>query len=152
GTVQRAGSMSVNIDANSLLIVPFGFNLNTGFGTLNSSGIVHSAGTPLVVPVGKGFGGQGTINDPVTCSGTIQAQVNGGINLANGLLVSGSGAVNLGSGTLGVNDMTSGISSGSFASASLVIGAQSRGMFSQSAGTSMPKTLYIDNGTYSLSG
>ena len=49
------------------------------------------------MPAGQGFGGWGSINDPVNCQGTITAACGGVINLNNGLTLSGSGNVNLGS-------------------------------------------------------
>ena len=152
GAVTNAGSMSVNIDANSLLIVPAGFNLGSGFGTLNSQGIDHVAGTVLVVPAGHGFTGQGAINDPVNCQGTILAPTGGSINLVNGLLLSGTGVVSLGSGTLTVNDPISAITGGSLSAATQVIGAQGTGTFSQYGGNSKLTALYVNNGTYNLSG
>ena len=65
GTWTNLGTMSVNMGANSLLIVPAGFNTATGFGSFTTQGLVHTAGTTLTVPAGKGFGGWGSINDPV---------------------------------------------------------------------------------------
>jgi hypothetical protein len=153
GTIQNTGSMSVGIDANSLLLLPAGFNLATGFGTLNLLGIAHVGGSALVVPAGMGFSGQVAINDPVNCQGTILAASGGSINLTNGLSLSGSGVVNLGSGTLSVNDPNSGVTSGSLSAAVLSIGASGAGVFSQSGGTStLTTSLFLNNGTYNLSG
>ncbi len=59
GTWQNLGSMAVSMGANSLLIVPAGFNPSTGFGSYSSLGLTHTAGTTLIVPAGQGFGGQG---------------------------------------------------------------------------------------------
>ena len=96
GTLQNVGAMSVSVDGNSLLIVPAGFNPATGFGSLNSSGLIHNAGTTLLVPAAQGFSGQGSIVDPVVCQGTIAAVSGGGsINLGNGLSVSGTAKVRL---------------------------------------------------------
>ena len=90
GTWTNLGKMSVNMGANSLLIVPAGFNTATGFGSFTTQGLVHTAGTTLTVPAGKGFGGWGSINDPVNCQGTITAASGGVIDLNNGLILSGS--------------------------------------------------------------
>ena len=120
GTLQNVGSMLVNVDSNSLLIVPSTFNPLTGFSKLTSSGLTHVAGTTLVVPAGKGFGGWGSINDPVVCQGTITAAagistyLNLGINLNAGLTLSGAGNVALGTGSLTVNDTASAVTGGLF--------------------------------------
>ena len=90
---------------NSLLIVPAGFNPSTGFASLQHLGLTHTLGTTLTVPAGQGFGGSGSINDPVNCQGTITATSGGAINLSGGLTLSGTGTVNLGSGNLTTNDL-----------------------------------------------
>ena len=87
--------LSVNMGPNSLLIVPPGFNTATGLGSYSSLGLTHVAGTTLTVPAGTGFGGIGSINDPVVCQGTITASQGYSINLNNGLVLSGNGSVNL---------------------------------------------------------
>ena len=112
GTLKGVGSMSVDMGANSLLLLPAGFNTATGFGSYISAGLTHTAGTILTVPAGKGFVGADSINDPVVRQGTIAAAGNGVINLGNGLVLSGNGSVNLGGGSLTVNDPASGISGG----------------------------------------
>jgi autotransporter-associated beta strand protein len=152
GAIQNTGSMSVSVDSKSLLLLPAGFNLATGFGTLNSLGITHVLGTTFVVPAGTGFSGQLTITDPVTCQGSILAPTGSSISLTNGLALSGTGVVALGSGTLTVNDPTSGITGGSLSAAAQSIGARGTGIFTQSGGTSKLNTLFVDNGTYNLSG
>ncbi len=152
GAVQNTCSMSISIDSNSLLIVPAGFSLADGFGMLNSQGITHNAGTTLVVPAGKGFSLSLATNDPVSCQGTILAPSGGSISLGNGLALSGTGLVGLGSGTLTVNDPISGITSGSLSAATQSIGARGAGVFTQSGGSSKLTNLYVDNGTYNLSG
>ena len=130
--------------ANSLLIVPAGFNPATGFAGYSSLGMTHVAGTTLNVPAGQGFAGTGSINDPVACQGTITTASGYGLNLANGLVVSGNGNVNLGIGSSGsglnggiltVNDFTSGISGGSTSAAYQYLGKGGTGLFTHSAGT-----------------
>ena len=63
----------MSLGANSLLIVPAGFNTATGFGQFHLLGLTHTAGTTLNVPAGQGFRGWGSIDDPVNCQGTITA-------------------------------------------------------------------------------
>lgn len=155
GTIENASSMSVDMSANALLIVPTGFDPVTGLGL--SKGLVHVAGATLVVPAGQGFGGAGVITDPVVCEGTILAS--GNINLDNGLVLSGSGTVvRLNGGSLTVNDTLSGMSGGSLSANNQYVGKNGSGIFTHSAGTNViPTCLYLgynagDNGTYKLSG
>ena len=159
GTLQNVGATIVSMDANSLLIVPPGLNPSTAFGSCTCLGLpAHTTGTPLVVPAGQGFGGLGSINDSVTCHGTITAASGGSINLNNGLVLSGTGAVSLGGGTLTTNDTASGISSGSLSANGVNIGTTATGVFTQSGGTNtISNALYLgsnagSSGTYSLSG
>jgi len=113
GTIVNAGSMSFNVGSNSLVLVPSGVNLASVFGSYSNAGMTHVPGTTLVVPAGQGFGGSGTISDPVNCQGTITGAPNSGINLKNGLVLSGNGSVAVGStGWIDVNDSVSGMGGG----------------------------------------
>ena len=103
GNLANARSISLVLGPNSLLILPSGFDPSTAFAAYSNAGMTHTAGTTLVVPAGQGFGGWGSINDPVNCQGTIAAGSGGFLNLTAGLTVSGTGTVNLGSGSLTVN-------------------------------------------------
>ena len=143
GTWENLSGMSVNMGANSLLIVPADFNTSTGFANFSTAGLpVHVAGTTLTVPAGKGFGGWGSIDDPVVCQGTIAAASGGVINLGNGLLLGGSGSVNLGSNSsLTVNDITSGITGGSLSATTQYVGKTGTGLFTQSAGSNSGESL-----------
>ena len=158
GTWKNLGDLSVNMAANSLLIVPAGFNPATGFASYSSLGLTHVAGTTLTVPAGMGFGGIGSINDPVVCQGTITASSNGTINLDNGLMLSGNGNINLGNaGSLTVNNAVSGISGGSLNATNQYVGKGGTGSFAHSGGTNAYSDLYLgyntgDSGTYTLSG
>jgi autotransporter-associated beta strand protein len=160
GTLTSVGSMNVSMGTGSLLIVPSGFNPSTGFGSLSSSGMIHTLGTTLVVPPGQGFGGGGTITDPVNCQGTITATPNTyiegvplGIGIhSGGLTISGTGNVDLGAGQLYIQGTDSGMSGGSLNDrvTSVV------GIFTQSGGTHTTGGLLLPNGiasgTYNLSG
>jgi autotransporter-associated beta strand protein len=157
GSVVNTASTSLAVGGNSLLIVPPGFNPATAFQSYSNLGLTHVLGTTLTVSAGTGFGGWGTITDPVVCQGTILATAGGAVNLTNGLLLSGTAQVNLGLGTLTVNDSASGISGGSLLSATMYVGSSGTGTFTQSGGSNSPSTLYLgnnfgDSGTYDLSG
>ena len=84
GTWQNLGNVSLSMGPNSLLIVPSGSNA-ASFGFANPSvlGLTHTAGTTLIVAAGQGFGGVGSIADPVACQGSILAATSGGIDLSN---------------------------------------------------------------------
>ncbi len=163
GTWQNFTCVSLSMAANSLLIMPAGFNPSSAFAGFSSSGLVHAAGTVLNVSGGTGFGGAGSINDPVNCQGSITASSTYSINLNDGLILSGSGAVNLGGGGLTVNDMMSAIGGNSrLACTNQYVGYSGTGSLTQSGGTSTISAysgtgLYLghnaaDVGAYTLSG
>ena len=161
GAWQNLGNISLSMGANSLLIVPAGFDTSTGFAHYSSLGLTHTAGTTLTVPAGQGFAGSVSISDPVNCQGTISAAAGGAISLSGGLTLSGTGTINLGNGNLTTNDLLSGISGGSLYVASQYVGNGGSGTFTQSSGNSSiggyNGGLFLgfnagDSGTYILSG
>ena len=151
----NVAAMSVTIGANSLLVIPAGFDPSTEFAHYSSLGLTHTFGTTLTVPAGQGFGGSGSISDPVNCQGTITG---GTINLNGGLTLSGSGTIQLGSGNLTTNDLLSSISGGTLSVANHYVGNGGTGVFTQSGGVNtIGNNLYLgnnagDSGTYSLGG
>ena len=148
---KNTSAATLNIGANALLIVPS--NFSSGFGTNNFVGMIHYLGTTLTVADGKTISSvAGTISDLVDCQGTITAVGGGGINLANGLKLSGNGLVTLGTGNLAVSDSTSTITGGSLSVYGMSVG-NSSGTFSHSAGTvSVGLNLDVTSGTYGLTG
>jgi fibronectin-binding autotransporter adhesin len=160
----RTGSMlkntqatSLTLGANSLLIVPVGFDPKTNFANFSNAGITHTVGTTLTIAGGHAIAGQGTIDDPVVCQGTINAASTGSIHLMNGLILEGSGIANLGTGTLHVEDSSSGINGGSLSAIYQYIGGAGVGVFTHSAGINTNSRLYLGDaagayGTYNLSG
>jgi autotransporter-associated beta strand protein len=155
--IVNAASMSLSVSGNSLLIVPAGFD-PTRLPSYSNLGLTHTSGTTLNVSAGTGFGGWGTITDPVNCQGSITASPSGWINLTNGLTLSGTGQVNLGSGTLTVNDPNSNISGGALLADTLAVGLAGTGSFAQSGGAAtLASNLFLgyglgDSGTYDLGG
>ncbi|MGA2616425.1 MAG: autotransporter-associated beta strand repeat-containing protein [Thermoguttaceae bacterium] len=162
----NVGSMNVSVGANSLLIVPPGFNPSTGFASYSCLGMTHTAGTTLVVPAGRYLAGSGSINDQVSCQGTITnaSPYSPALDLNNGLVISGAGNVTLGwpgngnYGNLVVNDPASGITGGSLTLANQYVGTAGTGVFTQSGGSNaVSNYLYLgynpgNSGSYSLSG
>jgi autotransporter-associated beta strand protein len=148
GSVGNTASTSLSIGANSLLILPAGFN-PANFGSFSNLGVTYIQGSALNVPADTGFAYSGTIADHVNCQGTIIPSPNGSINLNGGLTLSGTGLVNLGSGTLTVNDAISGMSGGSLAMGGLTVGTSAAGSFTQSGGTySITQALYQPHDVY----
>ncbi len=158
GAFQNVGGMTLNVGANSLLIVPAGFN-TAMFAGFNCSGLVHTAGSTLTLSDGQAFSGAGAINDPVSCQGTITAAPGCFININNGLTISGNGVLALGNNSyVTTNDIGSNMSGGSLSTWAHDVGVNGTGQFSQSGGTNAI-TAYLrlglnsgDAGTYVLSG
>ena len=158
GILQNTASTTVTAGPFSLVNFPAGFNTATAFASYSSLGITHFVGTPLVVPAGRGFIGAITLNDPVTCQGSIIANA-GNINLNNGLSMSGTASVSLGSGNLTVNDTVSGMNgAGSLSQQALYVGTTKNASFNQSGGRNTMGLYLIVASTpglsasYSLSG
>jgi fibronectin-binding autotransporter adhesin len=155
GTLQNMQAATINLGPGTLLIVPSGFTTGQ-IGHFTSLGLTHTVGTTLNVPAGQGFSGQGTINDPVVCAGSINCS---NLNLNGPLNISGTGAVNLGGGMLTTSDNSSGMTGGSLSLDYQVIGRTFpyRATFNQSGGMYRANELDVTNsqqtaGTYSLSG
>jgi fibronectin-binding autotransporter adhesin len=159
GSIGNTASTSLVAGPNSLVIVASASSASA-FGVFSNGGLTHVLGTTLNVSAGTGFGGWGTITDPVACQGTISATPSGQINLTNGLSLSGTGRVNLRSGVLTVNDLVSGVSgpgATSLTAAALTVASSGAGSFAQSGGSVTLSDLYVgygagSSGAYSLSG
>jgi hypothetical protein len=135
GIIANAGSASMAVGANSLVIFPSLFDPATDLGGIGGEGLWHRAGTTLVVPAGKGFVGSGSLYDHVECAGTIGVPPGEGLSLEDGLMVTGAGDVDLGTGRLLVADQSSGISGGRFAGRVIYVGGDQQGRFVQTGGT-----------------
>ena len=158
GNVLNTVGASVSVGPDSLLIVPQGFDPITSYASYSNQGLLHTLGSTLSVSASTGFGGWGTIADPVNCQGTILATPGGWINLNNGLSLADPGQVNLGTGTVIVNDTNfSSMTGGALTASLMVVGSNGTGSFPQSGGASALSSLYLgnnggDSGTYLLSG
>jgi autotransporter-associated beta strand protein len=161
GTWQNLAAISLSLGANSLSIVPAGFNPSTGFGSYSTLGLTHTVGTTLNVPADQGIAGSGLIRDPVNCQGFVTATDAAGspsINLSGGLTLSGAGKINLANGDLTTNDSQSAITGGSLFANNHYVGSSGIGAFAQSGGTnSTGYYRYLgynagDRGTYTLTG
>ena len=67
----NAGTASINLDSHSLLIMPTGHDPGEYFSSINSAGIIHQAGSTLDIPSAYSICGIGSIDDHVTCEGTL---------------------------------------------------------------------------------
>ena len=132
--VATTSNATLNIDSNSLLIVPNGYDPKQYFAQINNSGILHQPGSALDIPSAYSIFGAGSINDHVTCEGSLSA-TSGSINLNGGLSISNAGTVRLGNGTLCVDDTISGMDSGALAAYYQYIGNSGTGAFTQTGGT-----------------
>ena len=154
--------------------MPAGIDPSTVFAADSTFSLVHAAGSTLAVPAGKGFVGSGTINDLVSCQGTINAGLYGAMNLTGGLMLSGNCSLMLGGGnstsfgrgSVTINNATSNMSGGTLAVFNEYVGMGGTGVFTQSGGTNtnLPPNnsgytgyLYLgynagDSGTYNLGG
>ena len=121
--------MSVNMGANSLLIVPAGFNPATGFGSLHFRRNDPHGGDHPDRAGRTGIRRRGLDQRPGRLPGYDRGRANGVINLNNGLVLSGNGSVNLGGGSLTVNDAASGISGGVFSAGNQYVGKGGTGSF-----------------------
>ena len=132
-------------------------NPATAFGGYSNAGLVTSRGTTVNVPPGSGFGGNGTLHDPVACQGTITG-IGGPINFSGGLTISGTGVVDLPSELLALDNLTSGMSGGLLYVQSLFVGSSGTGSFTQSGGSlaGTANTVlwvgYQGHGSYNVSG
>jgi fibronectin-binding autotransporter adhesin len=149
GTVVNMTAGSLTIGPGSLVIVPSsGFDPGLAFGgNYYASGTIltHTAGTTLKVSATQSFGGIGTINDFVSCSGAIAAGASPGITLQGGLKLSGSGNVNLGPGNLNVSTTSSAQLGGTLSANHLFIGGSvaSPSNFSLSAGSAFASSVEV---------
>ena len=156
GAWQDYSGWSVNVGANSLLVVPAGFNPSSAFAGYSSQGLLYTAGSTLNVPAGKAFAGTYSFTGPVVCQGTLTAS-GGPLNFNNGLTVSGSGSISTGGGNVVVNDSVSAITGGTLTAGSEYVGYNGTGLWTHSAGTNtVSNALYLgyntaDSGTYALS-
>jgi autotransporter-associated beta strand protein len=154
--LENVTGMSVTMGDKSLLILPANFDPYVGFGYFFSSGLVHHAGTTLVVPADKSVNVTGWLDDPVECYGTITLQ-GYDFKFNQGVVVKENGKLDLGTGYLYTNDGASGMTGGTITVGGHYVGYNGKGTFNQSGGTNTPsKGLCLgynkaDEGTYILS-
>jgi hypothetical protein len=152
----NTGSMSLNVGANSLVLLASGVNPATAFGSYTNMGTVHVAGTPLSISSGQSFSGNFTLSDFLNCQGTVSAELGGSmtpfIYLKSGVAIFAGGTVDLAKGSLSVDDNLSHINGGALSANNEYIGSNNSGSFAQSAGTNTVTGLFVGNRAASTSG
>jgi len=138
--------------ANSMVLYGAG-GLPAG---VTGTALSHAVGTTMTITASQGWQGWGTVKDHVNCAGTIDAGLSalgetGWLNLEGGLNVTGTGSVNVG-GTTGafpskghvyVDDTISGMSGGQISGGYMIVGHNSAGTFTHTAGTNTIGDLWI---------
>jgi len=164
GTLAGSQNASLAVGPDSLIILAPGFDPQAQFRQFTCSGMVHYAGSDLVVQTGQGFTGQGRINDFVESSGHIAASPAGGIDLYGGIFVR-AGTTDIGAGSVHIHDQRSGISAGQLSAGAMTLnpGYLAKlgpdgtweyalpAQFRQTGGTvSVSGTISIQHGVYAL--
>jgi hypothetical protein len=141
GTMLAPSHVDVTLGPSALLLVPNGFNADSQFKSFTiNGGIVHPAGTDLIIPAGTTVtGGGATITDHLTVNGTLNGTYV--INTTKGVTVNAGGVANFGSGVLRINDLTSGVNGGTLTT------DNATGFGTLSVGQSGPGSFAFDGGT-----
>ena len=101
GSLENLNDVSLSMGANSLPIVPAGYNVATQFGSIATLGLTHNwQARRLTCLRGKDSSAGPRSPDPVNCQGSITAAASGAINLSGELTLSGTGMVVLGNGII----------------------------------------------------
>ena len=156
GMITNTGLPTLTVEANTLTMFPSGFDLSSEFSSIGGDGLVHTVGSTLVVPAGKGFACRETetiIFDHVDCAGVIEQD--GSLGLYGGISVSGAGSV--GASIIMADNAMSLLSGGQLSAEYEFIGYSGAGSFTQTGGTHTADGLHLgcelgSNGTYNLSG
>ena len=155
GRVMNAANTTLILGPRALMIVDPSFDPHERFGFFYNHGVLHTAGTTMIVPEGRGFVGSGDIVDPVECSGEIVPTPGHTLNFLAGLTVHAGGDVNLGA-LLNVDNETSGMDGGRLQAAEVRIGGGQAGRFAQSGGAmTVDDVVYVghtDPGHYAMTG
>ncbi|MBN2579719.1 MAG: autotransporter-associated beta strand repeat-containing protein, partial [Pirellulales bacterium] len=135
GSVLQTEAATLDVGANSLLIVPAGFDPAVEFAAYSNAGLLHTTGTTLTVAEGQTVSGCGTLDDPVDCLGTMTSGTGGTLNFYNRLTVSGSGSIS-GECVVRTDDNGSGISGGLLSVNDHYLGYAGTGVFTNSGDAS----------------
>jgi hypothetical protein len=135
-------------ESNSLMVFSPGVDPALVFGSFSTGGILHTAGTDLVINSAQTIEGAGVIDDRVVVYGAIS-----GPSTVGGLNIHAGGSASLFSAT--ITDLTSGIDGGDAALTQLHI--QRDGVFTQSGGSISLNSLQVasdegSGGTYIQTG
>jgi len=156
-SISNAENASLSIGKMTLTLFPKAFDPAAVFGNFSSGGIVHLAGTPLVIPAGYDLSYRGDFTDPVVCSGSLSAFPEEAINLNGGIAVLQGGYVDAGMGKPIVDGTTGSIQEGELRARYLNVGLTGAGQFVQDGGANTLAALRVgyhegSEGTYALKG
>ncbi len=126
GDLLNAEKASIHAGRESLTIFSSDFDPQTELKHFRTGGLVHFAGSDLVLSADQGFRGWGRIDDHVDSHGYIIATDGGRIDLREGLFVH-EGTVQLGEGQLMVRNDRSGMEGGQLTARSMTVGGGLRG-------------------------
>lgn len=163
GTLAGTQNASLTVGPRSLTIFAAGYDQAAEWGAFASEGLVHYAGSDLLIDAADGVDGWGTIDDFVTCRGELLAVDGGSIDLRGGLFVDG-GTVDLGLGMLTANDVRSGIADGQLQAGEINVSpdrfillepqslpiVMEPAEFSQTGGDVTTDGLRVRNGSYTI--
>lgn len=152
GSLTNAANGAVQVQADSLLILPAGFAPDSMLASFSNAGVTHVAGGTLVIPQGQTIRGAGDILDHVEAHGDLLATDTRSITLRNGVTVTDGAQVHLGfeGGQVFVQDSHSGIDSGSLGGEYLHIGSSGPGTFTIAGGTVTMVDQYWQDGAVSV--
>ncbi|MBN1852995.1 MAG: hypothetical protein JW829_09740, partial [Pirellulales bacterium] len=130
---------SLTSSVDTITLLPAGIN-TSHFASFTPLGIVHVAGSPLMIPRPARINGVGDFTDHLVVDGVLIARRTfdddyGAIHAYDGIEISGTAFVNLAEGSLTVNDNTSGIFGGALRAKHLNIGFGATGRFLQHGGS-----------------
>ncbi|MCY2929110.1 MAG: hypothetical protein NTV86_06370 [Planctomycetota bacterium] len=134
-SILHPGNGRINAQANTLVLLPAGFNLASLAGYA-SAGVTHLAGTTLEIPASQALTAMGNIDGYVKCLGSLKVgKSTDSLSVTKGVEVPAGGAMDMGAGSAVVETTTGGVSGGSLAGSGLTIGSAGTGRFTQSDGT-----------------
>ena len=145
--VGDASGTSLDVGAESLLILPPGFDPSTDFAAFTSLGIVTESGQAVDIPAGQTVTGRGWIPGHVSAAGALRATTDTKIDIEGGLSISTGGSVELGEGVVRILDDSGEISGGQLDTGEVRIGNDNAGgKTRQSGGVVTLARLYVADG------
>ena len=128
----NSASATIHAGPNSMVFLPAGFDVNSQLREFTSSGLVHTVGSPLLIPDTFVLKGAGVINDFTEIRGTVAVKSGRSMTFGGGIAVHG-GTIENASATV-VASVDSEITSGTLNVGSLGVGSIGGATFRISGG------------------